>query len=228
MCYSKEISFLASLVLFVIGIYCINQVLLKKTKQYLLFAFTPVIFGIQQFCEGLVWVGFENGHVEKYIIFSTIYLIFAVHLWPWYIPLTFRAIEENKKSKRFLSYLTIIGCIHSIGNLILHYELLFSNKRNIVLINQSIHHGYMSFNNTLALTFLGVYIIVISLTGMISTASMRIRFLPILIFLLSLMVFFIDILILISLWCFHSAITSIFIMVSIHKLTNHSNVNHST
>ena len=56
MCFSATASFTTALVLIPVGVYCVNKAT-SLQKSYWLFALMPLMFGVQQFFEGVVWLG---------------------------------------------------------------------------------------------------------------------------------------------------------------------------
>src|SRR5437660_880334 len=59
MCFSAEASFGVSAVLLPAGLYCVRAAA-RKNPAYLPLALFPVLCSVQQFFEGLVWVGLGN------------------------------------------------------------------------------------------------------------------------------------------------------------------------
>lgn len=61
MCFSATASFTASAVLGITGIATLRQV---KFKSLIFLACLPLLFAIQQFNEGLIWLYFGTKHVH--------------------------------------------------------------------------------------------------------------------------------------------------------------------
>ena len=60
MCYSPEISTFTGANLLLAGVYCTTKAV-KNNHRYIPLSIIPGAFGIQQLCEGLVWLGiYEN------------------------------------------------------------------------------------------------------------------------------------------------------------------------
>jgi hypothetical protein len=111
MCFSASASFSASGILTVAGAYCVRKAA-QKDRDYLLFAAVPLIFGIQQFSEGFVWLGLGWGNHLLTVFASHFFLFFAFGFWPFYAPLSVYFAEKeiiNKVTKRFLFFLTAVG-----------------------------------------------------------------------------------------------------------------------
>ena len=62
MCFSATASFTTAATLIPVGIYCINKSIHFHHK-YWFFALVPVLLGVQQFFEGLIWL--QMGSIEN-------------------------------------------------------------------------------------------------------------------------------------------------------------------
>lgn len=121
MCFSSTASFGASGVLLLIGV---ASIIKTDQSKLLPFAVIPLIFAIQQFTEGFLWLSLEGrlpGY-EKLLTYS--YLFFAQVLWPVWIPLAFLWLENNNTRRMFLKILAGAGIL--VG-LYLAYGLLSFN-----------------------------------------------------------------------------------------------------
>ena len=112
MCFSAEASFTGSAVISAIGVATLAKI--RKPAQ-IPFGTIPLLFGIQQCAEGVLWVTLEAGGHEKLESTATyIFLITALVIWPTMIPLSIRLMEKVKRRKRFLTYLTGLGVTLSL------------------------------------------------------------------------------------------------------------------
>lgn len=107
MCFSATASFGASAVLGTIGIIAVAK---ARTKPQKAFAAIPLIFAVQQCTEGLLWLSLHNADIAAWrSLLTYIYLVFAMAVWPLWIPLTIRLLEKDARSKRIMNVLTGIG-----------------------------------------------------------------------------------------------------------------------
>lgn len=112
MCFSATASFGASAVLGAIGVVAIAK---TKTNPQRLFATIPLIFAVQQFTEGLLWLSLKNADVASWQpLLTYIYLVFAMAVWPLWVPLTIRLLEKDARSKKIMNVLAGIGAFVSI------------------------------------------------------------------------------------------------------------------
>jgi hypothetical protein len=112
MCFSASASFGASAVLGVIGIIAVTK---AKSGPQRLFAATPLIFAVQQVTEGLLWISLKDQTMEsEQSLLTYIYLVFAMAVWPLWVPLSIRLLEKDTRSKKLMNVLVCIGALVAI------------------------------------------------------------------------------------------------------------------
>ena len=77
MCFSPEASFGLGAVLLPAGAYCVRTAV-KRNPPWLPLALTPLLFGAQQVCEGLVWVGLRAEEATLVRPASLLFLFFGL------------------------------------------------------------------------------------------------------------------------------------------------------
>ena len=111
MCFSATASFGASAILGTIGIIAVVK---AKTNPQRLFATIPLIFAVQQLSEGLLWLSLKNAEMASWqSLITYIYLVFAMAVWPLWVPLTIRFLEKDARSKKIMNVLLGIGAFVS-------------------------------------------------------------------------------------------------------------------
>jgi hypothetical protein len=128
MCFSASASFGAGVVLTVIGV-----VSIKKTHHpsQLLFASIPLIFGVQQIAEGILWLTLPNpDYVNIQNIFTYVFLFFAQILWPLWVPIAILLLEKNATRKNIQKVLVAAGLV--VGVYLAYCLLTFSVEAKIV------------------------------------------------------------------------------------------------
>ena len=112
MCFSAGASFAGSVAISAVGVTTMRKV--RKPTQRL-FAGIPLLFGFQQFAEGILWVTLRSsGHDWLQHVAAYIFLITALVIWPVLIPLSMWFMEEAKKRKKILTGLIVTGGIVSL------------------------------------------------------------------------------------------------------------------
>lgn len=104
MCFSATASFVAGGALSGIGGVTVTQ---AKTRGELPFASIPLLFGIQQAIEGVVWVSFGSAFINTVATYA--YAFFSHVLWPIFVPLAILLLEKNTARKKILRVFSVIG-----------------------------------------------------------------------------------------------------------------------
>jgi hypothetical protein len=111
MCFSAEASFATGALLMATGIGAIKKTTLPSQ---LMFAAIPLVFAVQQITEGFLWISFNNSEYQQWnALLTHVFLFFAQVVWPVWVPLAFLLIEINKRKRKILTGLTIIGGLSS-------------------------------------------------------------------------------------------------------------------
>src|SRR6202000_3006059 len=98
MCFSPSASFGASAVLTVVSITCMVR---SRTMPQRVLSGIPLLFAIQQFVEGVVWLSLlrpEWAHWERMATYG--FLFFAQMVWPVYVPLAVLLFERDAMKKK--------------------------------------------------------------------------------------------------------------------------------
>ncbi len=112
MCFSAGVSFAGGVVISAVGVATVRKA--RKPTQRL-FAGIPLLFGFQQFAEGVLWVTLRSGGGDWLQNAATyIFLITALVILPVVIPLSMWFMEEVEKRKRILTGLVVTGGILSL------------------------------------------------------------------------------------------------------------------
>ena len=204
MCFSATASFVAGTALSAVGVVTITK---AKTKRELPLASIPLLFGVQQTIEGIIWVSFGSPILSTVMTYA--YLMFAYVFWPIFVPITVLLIETNLTRKNILRVLSFIGCI--IGIYLLYF--VFSDPGKAHIVNQSIAYDYRHLYELLPLT---LYVLVTCGSGFVS--SHRI----INVFAVGVLTFFFIAywfmsITFISVWCFFAAILSFIIFIYFYR-----------
>lgn len=113
MCFSAEASFTAAAVLTLLGTGTIRNN--WHRKNFLLFAAVPLLFALQQFGEGLVWLSIGDGCCS--LMGRWIFLIFAWTVWPVYFPLSIYIVEKEQWRRQIVLICVFCGAWISTFNL---------------------------------------------------------------------------------------------------------------
>ena len=112
MCFSTTASFTAGIVLTGIGVATIKK---TKHQSQLLFASIPLLFGLQQLSEGILWIILpkpEYANIQK--IFTYIYLFLAQTVWPIWVPIAILLLEKEATRKNIQRFFVLSGLVAGI------------------------------------------------------------------------------------------------------------------
>jgi hypothetical protein len=116
MCFSAHASFTAGAILLGVGVAALRKTTKPSQRP---FAAIPVVFSVQQFLEGLLWVSLGD---EAFAAFYTpsmyLYLFIAMSLWPLWVPLSVWVLEEAPGQKKKLMVPIVLGAMASAFYLI--------------------------------------------------------------------------------------------------------------
>lgn len=109
-CLSAEVSFSLSGALLIGGGYCVEKAV-RSDHAALPLAVVPIMFGLQQFCEGWVWVGLHRGDAHLVTIAGAGFLFFAMCFWPAWIPFSMLLVERRGWVHKWLWSMTLVGIV---------------------------------------------------------------------------------------------------------------------
>lgn len=203
MCFSPEASIISGTILSVMGIAAIKK---AKTRSQIFFASIPFIFAFQQLIEGVVWLSLlHTSYVSWHNPSTYLFLVFAQIVWPSWVPFSILLLEKDKKRKKILYLLLIIGLFVSI---ILTIRL---STENIYSEIQGHHIKYNFESSGPFLRYLSLLYILSTVipTFISSVRKMKVLGLIILLSYIVTKIFYENYVI--SVWCFFAALMSIFV-----------------
>lgn len=204
MCFSAEVSFGAAAVLGVTGVAALVKV--NRPKQ-ILFASIPILFAIQQACEGVLWLSLSHASMAKWQEpFTYVFLFFAQFLWTTWIPLAFLSLEKNGLFKKLLAVTAVAGICDS---LLLGYRLIANGAEAEIDCSHIYYHIASPQWMVIASSIL--YVIAIIITPFFSS----LRHARLLGLLMAGSLIFTKLMYeqyLISVWCFFAALLSVLIV----------------
>lgn len=135
MCVSAEASFVVGALLLPASGYCVRASL-RQNRAALALAAIPLFFGIQQFCEGFVWLGLERNDPDLTRGGSLAFLFFALAFWPFWMPLATWLVETRPARKRGIGILVILSLAWGV----LLFSPLAADPQRWLTVEQ-VHHS---------------------------------------------------------------------------------------
>ncbi|HBB43863.1 MAG: hypothetical protein UW27_C0017G0063 [Parcubacteria group bacterium GW2011_GWA1_44_13] len=210
MCFSATASFVAGTALSATGAVTLAE---TKKKSDIPFASIPLLFGIQQFVEGAVWLSFQYSAQIFNHIATYAYLGLAYVLWPIFVPLSVGLLETDSHRKKILYGFQFVGL--AVGLYLLYFIL--SNPVASQIVNKSIVYSMPSQYGVL---LVGMYLLatcvsplfsshrIINILGVLATVSFSITY-----------YFFTASYV--SVWCFFAAVLSLVVYLYFMKGGNY-------
>lgn len=229
MCFSAEASFTAAGILTTIGILTLKEAKKPNKPAHVLYlAIIPLLFALQQVCEGIIWITMDPTSSYHWLNTTMTYsfLFFAGIFWPIWIPYALMRTEQNPKRQKIIQYNFYIGLL--IG--LLSAISIFYLGHTAQIIAHNIAYPLQSDQETSLSQLAGyIYPVILLAYLYITVGSSFLSTIPsIWIFgVLSLISFFISQILYAhafgSTWCFFAAIISIVCYWCIRKSTSELN-----
>jgi hypothetical protein len=208
MCFSTTASFAASSLLAGAGIVSIRMVREPRLRA---FAAIPLIFAVQQFIEGCIWLLLEEDpNAGSAGMLARGYLLLAQVLWPVWVPWSFRNLEQDDRRRRWLGWCMAAG---GVAAAYLGWALLASAPQVDILghhVHYTIHYplhmehpsSVLYFTATVVAAFLSSVRRMwwLGLTLLLSYAVARVVFAGHVI----------------SVWCYFAALISVVVVHLVH------------
>ena len=98
-----------------------------------------LIFSLQQFTEGVIWLSLDQGPGSPWVLQPCIYLylVFATVIWPTFLPYIFWRVENDSRKRSYIFYVLGIGFLITIYNLL----MLVMKDHSISIVNHSIQYS---------------------------------------------------------------------------------------
>ena len=209
MCFSAEASFGASAIILTIGIVSIRK---SSTVPQKILSCLPLIFSLQQFAEGILWLSLSHpslSHWDKIATYA--FLIFAQVVWPIFMPFSVMLLETEINIKKRLSVFLVLGIIVSFY---LSYCLIFYKVQASISCSHIRYDVYYPIH----LKNSGIIYLIAAVIPPIMSSIKRLRLLGVIIFLSYAVTKIFYEYYFISVWCFFAAIVSIVVLSAIIKL----------
>jgi hypothetical protein len=197
MCFSASASFIAGAALCGAGI-----VTLRMTSRAaeIPFAMIPLLFGIQQIVEGMIWQSFVGNTLLSNTTLTLVYSLFSHVLWPIYVPFAVGLVEIVAWRKKAIAFCQIAGV--AVGLYLLYYLIEFSVTSRVLgkhIVYESPHFYIV--------TVMVLYFIATCLSSMLSSSRI-IQLLGVLSVATFIAAYAIHVATAVSVWCFFAAILS--------------------
>lgn len=199
MCFSAPVSFIAGVTLIAFGVATVKM---TKKKAEIPFAMIPLLFGAQQIVEGLLWLSFEFEMPLLNTLMTYLFTLFSHVLWPIYVPFSIGLIETVLWRKKVIWGFQAIGV--ALGMYLL-YSIVNFPVISIIGENMVYVLPYVREHPAMDL-----YLAATCAAPLFSSHNF-VRIFGVMTFLLFFAALWFYAVAIFSVWCFFSAILSVFI-----------------
>jgi len=110
MCLSAKASFIAAAILISTGVATAFGAW-RGNRRYLAVGILPLLFGLQQLAEGLVWTAGKVDNARLTSHFSLIYMFFSWMVWPVWVPISAYFLETGNRRHLLLGFAVAGGML---------------------------------------------------------------------------------------------------------------------
>lgn len=205
MCFSATASFVAGTALSLIGIATVKK---TRQKSEIPFALIPLLFGVQQLIEGMLWLSFRVDY--PLVTFATTYAfsVFSHTLWPIFVPFSVSLLETVPWRRNVMWGFQVIGLVIGLYLLyfLIKYPVVAVAKENIVYVSP---HFYQ----------VPAMLLYLAATCVVSFFSSHrlVKIFGVLALVLFFIAYWFYTEALFSVWCFFSAVLSVIIYLYFRK-----------
>ena len=209
MCFSATVSFGGAAVLSTLGI---TSMAFSRTPAQRVLSGIPIVFSIQQFTEGVLWMALQHPTWAQYEHIATYgFLFFAQMAWPIYVPFAMLLFERDPRLKKAIAALWASGILLAayIGYCLYQYP-----------VSAEIGNHHIKYNLEFALAnawYYGLLYFLPTILASVISSVKRLRWLVYLFFIsyvvARLMFHYYEI----SVWCFFGSLISSIIIGMVLK-----------
>ncbi len=199
MCFSATASFVAGVSLSGIGVATVKK---AKRKADIPFAIIPLLFGVQQIIEGMLWLSFRYDVLLLNVTTTYAFTLFSHVLWPVFVPFSIGLLETVTWRKKVIALFLITGVAVGLYNLyfIVKYPVISEVHCNIVYVLPHFHK----------LQVMGLYVAATCASCFFSSHKM-INIFGVVALMLFMVAYWFYTVAFFSVWCFFAAILSVVI-----------------
>jgi hypothetical protein len=200
MCFSATASFTAGTALSAVGGLTLRQ---SRGNVELPLALVPLLFGVQQLTEGVLWLSLNNGLALLQSYSTYIYSGFSHVLWPIFVPFAILLVETRRRRRAAIGVFLVLGL--SVGLYLLYFIVRFPvtaqvNGRSIFYDSPHFYIGGV----------LVIYLLATCVGGLFSSHRC-VNVFGVLAFVLAIAAYLVSVNTFVSVWCFFAAVLSLLV-----------------
>lgn len=197
MCFSASASFIAGTALSAAGVATLRM---TTRRAEIPFAMIPLLFGVQQITEGMIWLSFRNELPLSNATLTLVYSLYSHVLWPMFVPFAVGLLETVSWRKKALAACQVAGA--GVGLYLLYFIVQFPVTSRV--LGQHIVYESPHFYIVAVMT---LYLIATCVSSILSSRRI-IQVFGALSLATFLAAYAIHVATLVSVWCFFAAVLS--------------------
>ena len=202
MCFSASASFIAGTSLSAVGVAALRN---TETRAEQPLALMPLLFGVQQLTEGVIWLTFSHDAPLLKQTMTYVYSGFSHVLWPMYVPLAVGVLEAVRWRKGTLFAFEAVGI--GVGLYLLYF--IATGPVVAEVVGRHIVYDSPHFYRVPVMV---VYLAATCVSCFFSSHGF-VKLFGVLALLAFVIAYLVHVMALFSLWCFFAAILSLLIYV---------------
>lgn len=209
MCFSPQASFAASLFLLIVSVASYFKIKKSHNKAQLFLVVISLVFAIQQFCEGFVWLSLLNNYsdvIRNLSVYS--FIFFAFIFWPAYTPICMYKLESSLVRQKILKIFSLLGL--TTAAVLLERMIYFGVTAQVASCHIMYNSELSQFGSMITLAVMIAYLLA-TVGALLVSSFPNIAVLGALIGLSYLATYLFYLNFLISVWCFFAAVISLLI-----------------
>jgi hypothetical protein len=214
MCFSAEASFTAAAILLPAGGFAIRKAY-QVNSNLVPLAALPLLFGVQQLFEGLVWTGSNLSSDKMVERYSVAYMFFSWLAWPIWVPLSTYFLEPCRRRHVYLLFAILGGIIGAM-----QYFPYFAHDGWLLtkfLPNAISYEGTVLFDYIMQREYTYAIYLFVIIVPLLTSSNRRAQVFGILISLVAVTTYLFFQFAYISVFCFGGAVMSLYIIYFIYR-----------
>ena len=200
MCFSPTASFIAGTSLCAVGVATLKR---AETKSELPFATIPLLFGMQQLTEGVIWLTFSHDAPLVKRTVTYLYSGFSHVLWPMYVPFAVGLLEAVRWRKKVILAFEAAGV--AVGLYLLYFIVIIPVDAEVI----GSHIVYVS-PQFYVFPMMTLYLAATCFSCFFSSHGF-VRLFGVLALVSFITAYIVQVMATVSIWCFFAAILSLLI-----------------
>jgi len=203
MCFSASASFTAGTALSAVGGLTLRK---SRGRVELPIALVPLLFGVQQLTEGVLWLSLRHDLPLLTSWATYIFSMFSHVLWPIFVPFAILLVETSRRRRTAIGVFQVLGV--GVGLYLLYFIVRFPVTAKI--------HDHSIFYDSPHFYILGVlviYLLATCVSGLFSSHRC-INIFGVLAFVLAVAAYQVTVHTFVSVWCFFAAVLSLLVYTS--------------